>query len=215
MGAMRKPAAGLSYYKAWGTDFSLTDKERKRCCRSKAGAWELAKKEKVDRPEYRKALATSGYYGHKYVYEVAGERCPDMEAGTELSRGLEMLKYIAIFNIPAEQIPMVGYRRGISVIRYADSIHIAMMSCKEIIGKQGTMSIADIKAMPCRVRSVMAAGYVFATLKCPADIFQELRRNRGYGWMVHQLFDTLKDVNAARKHRGLAIIASDKSSVGA
>jgi hypothetical protein len=209
MGAMRKPDTAVSYFIEWGSDFTLTDTERKRCCRTKYGASMLSEKEKVDRPEYRKALKNSMMYGDRYIYGVAGQRCADMELGCRVSTGFDLVEYLAVFDLKLADMGLgKSYRHSPYSHRTAGKLYDAMLTCTELAGHLGKLEPADILTMPFKLRSAMAAGYVFATKTCTPELYAALQRNRAYKWAVVNLDWRIRCANEARLRQGMPLIAS-------
>lgn len=217
MGAMKTPNTALRYLRDWGSDFALTDKERKMLCRTKIGACEVALIEKVARPEYQKALHNSTMYGAQYIYQVVGERCPDMEAGTKVSFGYDCVEYMSIFGVKLEdmQFPKHKYNYGPYTNAVSSAIYLNMLKCQAILAHTGSLTPDDITTVPYRHRSAMAIGYVYATHSCPDVIWNCLKRARAYRYLAGNLMRALAQVNCARARRGLPQLAIDDSGVPA
>ena len=220
MGAMREPCEAMQYYQMWKDDMQLTEAERKRICRTMHGAFHLSKEELQDRPAYRKRLAKSTYYGASYIYNIAGERCPEMEAGTSVSSSYDYVYYTAAFGIPDKDMTKRngssyawGRTSGAASNMHTDKAHEARLICEQIIDAKGAITPAEITAMPYAKRSIMALGYMLATHDCPKEIWGMLNRNRQYGRMAKSFAGVLANINAARTRKGLPLLAATMTGV--
>ena len=207
--AMRKPSSAVSYLRSWGTDFTLTDAERKRVCRTKYGASTAAFAELKDRPVYRKALGCSQQYGDRYIYNIAGQRCADMELGCRVDRGYGLVVYLACFDIDLESIANRWAGQTPYSRQLAGKVYDAMLTCKDLIGHLGKLEPGDIATMPYKIRSAMACGYVMATRSCDDVVWNALKKNRSYRWMVRSLEARVAEANVARLRQGMPLISSN------
>ena len=214
MGAMKEPGTALQYWNDWKDDFILSEAERKRIATTKVGASMLSCHEGVDRPEYRKTLSDSKMYAHKYIMDVVGERCPDMEAGSIYSYGLSMLEYMSAFDLKAEDVNMPSCGNfGPDTCIDSRKIYDAMLACRAIVANGIPLTPDIVLDLKFKHRARMAIGYVMATRRCEPEIYKALGRSRSFRGLLHSLERTLRHINETRVRLNKPVISCDFSGL--
>jgi hypothetical protein len=198
MAALKKPGVGARYLDKFGSDFTMTDKERKRMCRTFEGSWAAAAADDKPMACYDHLLSQSANYGMHYLYKVCGEARTEWEDSGS-NWGLSRLVYMAIFNKDPKQFGVGGdYQTSRIVSAYKDLASMKVMPTRD-----------EVLKMMSRVREVYCTAWIMLNHTTDTELVTAACRNRHFMWYLREFIDTLATVNNTRAKRGLPLLVNN------